>query len=136
MRYKVLLALAVLVIGSTIAKGQQSVIIPATTISTPVGWASDGAQVVISGVTGQRIYVTAFDGVASGTGTVLLTSGTGAGCATGTVNITGTYSLTTQTRISIGTGNGAIWVVGSGLNLCATVTSPVGLRGFMSYSIF
>jgi len=84
----------------------------------------------------QAIYVTAVDVIAAGIGNIQFIAGTGATCGTGTVNITGNYSLTAQVGFTKGTGNGVVWVVPPGLGLCAVTSAAVGMAGSMAYAIF
>lgn len=132
-------ALALLVAGAIFTKGpsaQQSVIVPATMVSTPIGITAVGTTVAITGVSNQRIYITSWDVISSGTGNVQLISGSGATCATSTATLTGNYNLTAQTGLAKGNGNGAILVVGPSLNLCIAASASTGLQGSFSYAQF
>lgn len=84
----------------------------------------------------QSIYVTAVDIIAGGTGNIQFIAGTGATCGTGTVNITGNYSLTAQVGFTKGDGNGVVWVVPPGLALCAVTSAAVGMPGSIAYAQF
>lgn len=84
----------------------------------------------------QSIYVTAVDIIAGGTGTIQFIAGTGATCGTGTVNVTGNYSLTAQVGFTKGSGIGVVWVVPPGLALCAVTNAAVGMPGSIAYAQF
>ena len=119
-----------------IASAQQSVIVPATTASVPITITTATTTRLIVGVASKRIYVTAVDVIAAGTGNIQFISGTGTTCGTGTINVTGDYNLTAQVGFTKATGNGAVWVLGLGLSLCAVTSAGVGMPGSLSYAIF
>ena len=119
-----------------LASAQQSVIVPATTASVPIDISTATTTRLVIGASGKRIYATAMDVVSGGTGNIQFISGTGATCGTGTVNVTGTYTLTAQVGLTKGTGNGALWVLGSGLSLCAVTSAGVVMGGSLAYAIF
>lgn len=119
-----------------IASAQQSVSVPATTASTPIAITTATTTRLVTGITGKRVYVTAVDVISAGTGNIQFISGTGATCGTGTVNVTGTYTLTAQVGFTKGTGNGAVWALASGLSLCAVTSAAVVMGGSLAYSIF
>lgn len=118
------------------AFAQQAVVIPTTMASVPVTISTATTTLLVTGVTGKSIYITAADIIAAGTGNIQFVAGTGATCGTGTVNVTGNYNLTAQVGFTKGTGNGAIWVVPQGLSLCAVTSAVVGMPGSISYAIF
>jgi hypothetical protein len=118
------------------ATSQSSVFVPATTATIPVVITTATTTLLVTGVVNQRVYVTAIDIVAAGTGNIQFIAGTGATCGTGTVNITGNYNLTAQTGFSKGTGNGAVWALPLGFSLCAVTSAAVGMPGSIAYAIF
>jgi hypothetical protein len=83
-----------------------------------------------------KIYVTAWDVIAGGTGNFKLVYGTGASCGTGTTDLTGAYNLTAQAGISKGAGIGAVLVVPASNALCATTTQAVQMSGSVAYQQF
>lgn len=127
------LACAALAPSGTLA---QSPIIPTTSASVAITISTATTTRLITGVTGQSIYVTAVDVIAAGTGNIQFIAGTGATCGTGTVNISGNYNLTAQVGLAKGTGVGALWVVPSGSSLCAVTSAAVGMPGSLSYAQF
>jgi hypothetical protein len=91
---------------------------------------------LITGATNESIYVTSWDVLAAGSGTIQLIGGTGATCGTATVNLTGAYPLAANVGLTKGTGNGAVLVVPSGDSLCAITSAAVNYEGSMSYAQF
>jgi hypothetical protein len=90
--------------------------------------------VLIAGVAGQRIYVTAVDLVPVATSVVTFSQGVGASCAGGT-NVTGALTFAAGQTYSKGSGNGAVWVLALGNSLCIT-TAVANAPGSISYSIY
>lgn len=131
---KLALLLALLLSGA--AQAQQSVFVPATMASVPITISTATTTLLVTGITGKSIYVTAVDVIAAGTGNIQFIAGTGATCGTGTVNISGNYSLTAQVGFTKAAGNGAIWVVPQSASLCAVTSGAVGMPGSLSYAIF
>lgn len=118
------------------ARTQSSVFVPATMASVAITISTATTTKLVDGITGKSIYVTAADIISGGTGAIQFIAGTGATCGTGTVNVSGNYSLTAQVGFTKGTGNGALWVIPQGFNLCAVTTQAVGMPGSLSYAIF
>ncbi len=85
---------------------------------------------------GKKIYVTAFDILAGGTGNITLVYGTGGSCAVGTTALTGVYNLTAQAGISKGTGLGPVLVVPASNGLCALTSAAVQMSGSVAYTRF
>ncbi len=85
---------------------------------------------------GKKIYVTAFDIIAAGTGNATLVYGTGSNCGTGTTSLTGAYNLTAQTGISKGIGLGPVLVVPASNALCITTSAAVQMSGSVAYTQF
>jgi hypothetical protein len=84
----------------------------------------------------QKIYVTSWDVIAAGTGTIKLVYGTGSSCGTGTTDLTGAYSLVAQSGIAKGNGIGPVLVVPASNALCVTTSAAVGMQGSVSYTKF
>src|SRR5262245_28837333 len=114
------------------AIAQQSVVIPATEFSIPISISTATTTLLASGATGQQIYVTAVDFIAAGTGNIQFIAGTGGTCTGTPVNITGNYNLAASVGLSKGTGNGALWVIPKGFNLCAVTSAAIGIFGSLS----
>lgn len=133
---RILLAIALWLGALGAALAQQSVFVPATTASVPIEITTATTTRLVTGVSNKRIYVTAVDVIAAGTGNIQFIAGTGATCGTGTVNVTGNYNLTAQVGFTKATGNGAVWVIPLNLSLCAVTSAGVGMPGSLSYAIF
>ena len=84
----------------------------------------------------KKIYVTAWDVIAAGTGNIKLVYGTGSNCGTGTTDLTGNYNLTAQAGISKGSGLGPVIVVPASQALCATTSAAVQMSGSVAYTQF
>lgn len=118
------------------APAQQSVFVPATMASIAITISTATITLLVTGVTGKSIYVTAVDIIAAGTGNIQFIAGTGATCGSNTVNVTGNYNLTAQVGFTKAAGNGVVWVIPQGASLCATTSAGVGMPGSLSYAIF
>lgn len=136
MRHRLVLLAALFAMVAYGARAQSSVVVPATMASIPITISTATTTLLVTGVSGKSIYVTAVDVIAAGTGNIQFISGTGSTCGTGTVNITGNYSLIAQVGFTKAAGNGVVWVVGQGLSLCAITSAAVGMPGSLSYAIF
>lgn len=84
----------------------------------------------------KTIFVTSFNVVSAGTGTIKFVYGTGTACGTGTTDLTGAYNLTANGYVSVGSGLGAVLAVPKGNALCITTTGAVQRSGSVSYSQF
>lgn len=86
--------------------------------------------------TSKTIWVTSFNVVSAGTGTIKFVYGTGTTCGTGTTDLTGAYNLTANGYVSVGSGLGAVLSVPKGNALCITTTGAVQRSGSVSYAQF
>jgi hypothetical protein len=129
------LALAIVAFGLSLAAGAQLAPVPATQASAPIAGTTASASVLIAGVAGQRIYVTSVDLVPVPTSVVTFTQGTGSACGGSTASVTGALTFSAGQTYSKGDGNGAVWVLGLGLNLCVTIATAAA-PGSISYSIY
>lgn len=133
MRKLWLLGGLLLLLGS--AAAQQSVIVPATEASINVAGTVATITKIISGITGQRIYLTAIALHPAPTSAVTLSQGTGTNCGTNNSVIYGPATFQSGENWTQGSGNGAIFALNSGTDLCITVSSAVS-PGFISYAQF
>jgi len=108
--------------------------VPATMASAAISISTATTTLLITGISGKFMYVTAVDVVAAGTGNIQFITGTGATCGTSTANVTGAYNLTAQAGFAKGTGFGALWVLPSGFSLCAVTSAAVGMAGSVAYA--
>lgn len=118
------------------AQAQQSVVVPATTNQIAIAGTVATSTKIVSGVSGKSIYVTAVLLVPVATSVVTFTTGTGTNCGTGTANVTGALTFTTgNIGVNLGTGNGAVWVIPQGNDLCITVGTAAA-PGSLAYALF
>lgn len=85
---------------------------------------------------GKKIYVTAFDVIAGGTGNITFVYGTGSTCGTGTTSLTGAYNLVAQAGIAKGNGLGPVLVVPASNALCVITSGAVQMSGSVAYTRF
>ena len=116
--------------------GSNCIQAPAGFKSVPIAISSATTTKMITGVSGQSIYITAWDGISSAAGTLLFVYGTGDTCGTGTTSLTGTYTFGTSTVISKGNGLGPVFSIPNGNNLCLTSGGSINIQGSISYAQF
>jgi hypothetical protein len=129
------IALILLLSAVGAALAQQSVFVPATTAQISVAGTVATATKIVSAITGKRIYVTAVSLIPVATSVVTFTYGTGTNCGTGTTSITGAMTFAAGQTLNLGTGNGAIFVLPSGNDLCITIATAAA-PGSLSYAQF
>jgi hypothetical protein len=122
-------------LGGGQAEAQQSVVVPATTNSIPIVGTVAAATILVAGQAGKSIYVTAVGLIPIATSVVTFTQGTGAGCGTGTTNVTGAMTFSAGQVLTLGDGYGAVWVLLQGNSLCITVGTAAA-PGSLAYSLF
>jgi hypothetical protein len=98
--------------------------------SVPIAVSTAGTVQLVSAVSAKAIYVTDWDVLAGGTGTIQLEYGTGTNCATGTTALTGTYSMTAQFGRA---GVGHLFIPASNA-LCIVTTGTAAPQGFVAYA--
>ena len=106
--------------------------------STVINIASATTMQLVAGVSGQKIYVTAWDVIAGGSGTITLEYGTQttSPCDTGTTPLTGPYPLIAQAGLAKSSGLSPVFVVPAGAQLCARTSAAVQMSGSVSYAQF
>jgi hypothetical protein len=107
---------------------------PATQYSIPIVGTVASASVLVAGIAGERIYVTAVDLVPVATSVVTFSQGTGASCA-GDTNVTGALTFSTGQTYSKGSGWGAVWALALGNSLCVSI-GTASAPGSIAYSIY
>lgn len=117
------------------ALAQQSVVVPATTNQISVAGTVAAATKIVTGISGKQIYVTALLLVPVATAVVTFTYGTGTNCGTGTTSLTGAMTFAAAQTIAHGSGNGAIFVLPQGVDLCITIATAAA-PGSLAYSLF
>jgi hypothetical protein len=109
-----------------------------TSLSTAISISSATTTQLIAGVSGKKIYVTAWDVIAGGTGTITLEYGsqTANPCDTGTTLLTGPYPLVAQAGIARSGGLSPVFALPAGAQLCAQTSAAVQMSGSVSYTQF
>lgn len=102
--------------------------------SAPIDISTATTTLIVTGVANKTIYVSNANIIAAGTGSIQFKAGTGATCGTGTVNLSGNYSLTTQVGFVL-SGWQAVWTLPPGFNLCATTSANVGMAGSVAFVV-
>jgi hypothetical protein len=117
------------------ALANKSVPIEITTATTTELIAAPATLNPAGGV--QAVNVTAADVVADGTGNIQFVTGTKTStpCDTGATNVTGNYHFTAQTGFTKGSGDGPVWILPAGQELCAVTSAAVGMHGSVSYRV-
>lgn len=104
--------------------------------SVPISISTATTTQLVALAANRAIYVTSWDVLAGGAGTITFEYGTGTACATGTVVLTGPYGLTAQVSIGKGSGLGPVLFVPASNALCAVTSAAVQLSGALSFSQF
>lgn len=102
--------------------------------SVPIAVTSATTTQLVAALVGKRVYVTAWDVVAGGTGTLKLVAGTGASCATGAADLTGAYAFEAGGGIAKGSGVGPVLVGPIGAALCVTTSAAVPMAGSLAFT--
>jgi len=116
--------------------GSGNVLPPAADSSAAINVSTATTTQIVALASSKKIYVSAFDVIAGGTGNITFVYGTGSNCGTGTTSLTGAYNLTAQAGISKGNGLGAVLVVPASNALCVTTSAAVQMSGSVAYSQF
>lgn len=124
------------VIGSAYSYQGSSgaVLAPAADASAAINVSTATTTQLVALSSGKKIYVSALDVVAAGTGNITFVYGTGTNCGTGTTSLTGAYNLTAQAGIAKGNGLGAVLVVPASNALCVTTSAAVQMSGSVAYA--
>ena len=117
------------------AAAQQAIVVPATMASVPITGTIAAATVIVTGQAGKSIYVTSVALVPVATSVVTFSQGTGAGCGSGTSNVTGAMTFAAGQTLTLGDGYGVVWVLAPGNNLCITIATAAS-PGSLSYALF
>lgn len=117
------------------ALAQQAVVVPATTAQISIAGTVATSTKIITGQTGKQIYVTGLMLVPVATSVVTFTYGTGTNCGTGTTSLTGAMTFAAGQTVAHGAGNGAVFVLPQGVDLCITIATAAA-PGSLAYSIF
>jgi hypothetical protein len=117
--------------------GNPSSLIQASS-SAPINISTATTTQLVAGLSGQKIYVTAWDVVAGGNGTIALEYGTQtvSPCDTGATPLTGPYPLVAQAGLSKNGGISPVFVLPVGAQLCAQTSTTVQMSGSVTYTRF
>lgn len=107
-----------------------------TDASAPINVSTATTTQIVALSAAKKIYVTALDVIAGGTGNVTFVYGTGAACGTGTTALTGPYPLTAQAGLAKGSGLAPVLIVPASNALCVTTSAAVQVSGSVSYTQF
>lgn len=124
-----------LLLGLTTAQAQQAVFVPATTNQISIVGTVAASTRIVTGISGKSIYVTEVNLIPVATGVVTFTTGTGTNCGTNNVNVTGAMTFSAGQVLSLGVGNGVVFVLPQGNDLCITIATAAA-PGSLAYSIF
>jgi hypothetical protein len=116
-------------------QAQQAVVVPSTMVSVPITGTIAAATVLVTGQAGKSIYVTSVALIPVATSVVTFTQGTGAGCASGTSNVSGAMTFAAGQTLTFGDGYGVVWVLAPGNSLCITIATAAA-PGSLSYALF
>lgn len=111
-----------------------NVLPPAADASAAINVSTATTTQLVALSSGKKIYVSALDVIAAGTGNITFVYGTGSNCGTGTTSLTGAYNLTAQAGIAKGNGLGAVLVVPASNALCVTTSAAVQMSGSVAYA--
>lgn len=117
------------------ALAQQSVFVPATTNQISIAGTVAAATKIVTGISGKSIYVTGVALIPVATSVVTFTTGTGTNCGTGTASVTGAMTFAAGQTLTYGIGNGAVFVIPQGNDLCITIATAAA-PGSLAYSLF
>lgn len=103
--------------------------------SAPINISTATTTKLVAGVSGKSTLVLHWDAVAAGTGNLTLEYGTTTttACDTGAVALTGPYPLAAQARVEAGNGQGEIFALPAGADLCAVTSAAVQYSGSVTY---
>lgn len=113
----------------------QSPVVPSTSAQIPIAGTIAASTKIITGVTGKQIYVTALLLVPVATSVVTFTYGTGTNCGTGTTSLTGAMTFSAGQTVAHGGGQGAVFVLPRGNDLCITIATGAA-PGSLAYALF
>lgn len=97
--------------------------------SNPINITTTTTTQIITLDTNKAIYITHWDVMAGGTGTIKWVTGAGTNCAIAQTDLTGPYPLVAQAGISAGNGTGPVIVVPKGKAACLTTNANIQYSG-------
>ncbi len=130
-----LIAALVILFGLASAASAQTAYNSPTTQSQVTFSAVQPITKMISGIAGKRIYLTNITIHPAATAVVTITYGTGTNCGTGTTNFYGPATFQAGESVYDGDGNGALFVVPPGNDVCVTIATATA-PGWIAYAQF
>lgn len=119
-------------VGAVTAGNTSAIVQGNTTVAINISTAT--TTQIIALASSNKIYVTAWNVIAGGTGNFTWEYGTGSSCGTGTTTLSGAYPLVANMGISAATGLGPVLVVPAGNALCAVTSANVQYSGYVTYT--
>jgi hypothetical protein len=106
--------------------------------SSPINFSSTTAQLLVATSGTKKVYITAWDVMAGGTGSFSIVYGTQTTnpCDTGQTLMAGPYPLVAQAGKSGGSGLGPILIAPAGSQVCAVSTAAVQMSGSYAWTQF
>lgn len=132
---RIVSAALIWLLSVSLALAQASVVVPATTNQISITGTVATSTRIITGDANRQIYVTALLLVPVATSVVTFTYGTGSNCGTGTTSLTGAMTFAAGQVVNHGVGNGAIFVLPKGVDLCITIATAAA-PGSLAFSRF
>lgn len=121
--------------SAALAQAQGPTLVPTTTNAISIVGTVAGSTRIITGAAGKQIYVNSLLLVPTATAVVTFTYGTGTNCGTGTTSITGPMAFSAGQTVNYGVGNGAVFVLPPGTDLCIAIATAIA-PGSLAYSLF
>lgn len=119
--------------GGAIAQSSAPPPVIQASASNPIAISSATTTQVISALSGAKTYITGFDFISAGTGTVQFEYGTGTNCSTVAGTLTGAYPMAANFGISKG-GIGPELIVPAGNAVCVVTTTGATAQGSIAYA--
>lgn len=104
--------------------------------SAPIAISSATTTQVVALSSGKKTYITGWDVVAAGAGTVQLEYGTGTNCATVVGTLTGAYPLAANGGLVRPSGLGPALIVPASDEVCVVTTASATAQGSITYTQF
>jgi hypothetical protein len=104
--------------------------------SVAINTAASGFTQLVALVGGQSVYVCGYDYVSTSALSVKFSYGTGAACATGTVDLTGAQAVAANGGVVIPNSSIPKWSIPAGQALCINLSGATQVSGSLSFAQF